>query len=92
ELTKLHEEVRRGTATELAQWAEGGVKGELVLVIEGAAEASADPDAALAQVLELVAGGTRLKDAAATVSMQTGLSQRDLYEGALAAKQGNTRE
>src|SRR5690606_2210670 len=29
ELTKLYEEVRRGTAAELAEWAEGGVKGEL---------------------------------------------------------------
>lgn len=92
ELTKLHEEVRRGTAAELGPWAEGGVKGELVLVVAGAAEASVDPADALAQVHKLVADGVRLKDAAATVSAQSGLSQRDLYEAALAAKQGVTRE
>lgn len=92
ELTKLHEEVRRGTAAELAAWAADGVRGELVIVIEGAAEASVDPADAVARVLTLVADGTRLKDAAATVSARTGLSQRDLYEGALAAKQARDRQ
>src|SRR5690606_31325960 len=37
ELTKLYEEVRRGTASELAAWAEAGVKGEIVVVVSGAA-------------------------------------------------------
>src|SRR5690606_40591634 len=36
ELTKLYEEVRRGTATELVAWAEAGVRGEIVIVVEGA--------------------------------------------------------
>src|SRR5690606_37271304 len=31
ELTKLHEEVRRGTASELADWADAGVRGEIVI-------------------------------------------------------------
>ncbi|MCL2516660.1 MAG: 16S rRNA (cytidine(1402)-2'-O)-methyltransferase, partial [Microbacteriaceae bacterium] len=57
ELTKLHEEVRRGTAAELAVWAEGGVRGEIVIVAEGAAEVVVDFDAGLAQTLELVASG-----------------------------------
>ncbi|RKZ12680.1 hypothetical protein DRQ32_03155 [bacterium] len=36
ELTKLHEEVRRGTAAELlARYGKGSVKGEIVLVLEG---------------------------------------------------------
>lgn len=92
ELTKLHEEVRRGTATELAEWAEGGVKGEIVIVVEPAAPTSVDPADGVARVQQLVADGTRLKDAAAEVAAATGLSQRDLYEGALAAKQGKTAE
>ena len=92
ELTKLHEEVRRGTAPELAEWAEGGVKGEIVIVIEPAATTSVDPADAVARVQQLVADGTRLKDATAEVAAATGLSQRDLYEGALAAKQGKTAE
>src|SRR5690606_28019620 len=85
ELTKLFEEVKRGTATELAEWAAGGVKGEIVLVIEGAAPVAASLDDGVTQVLALVASGTRLKDAAAEVADATGLGKRDLYEGALAA-------
>ena len=68
ELTKLFEEVKRGTATELAEWAAGGVKGEIVLVIEGAAPVAASLDDGVTQVLALVASGTRLKDAAAEVA------------------------
>ena len=36
ELTKTYEEIRRGTLAELAAWAEGGVLGEVTLVVEGA--------------------------------------------------------
>lgn len=86
ELTKLHEEVVRGTAAELADWAAGGVRGEIVLVVAGAPERAADPEAAVERVLELVAGGARLKDASAEVAAGTGLSRRDLYEQALAAR------
>jgi 16S rRNA (cytidine1402-2'-O)-methyltransferase len=86
ELTKLYEEVVRGTVSELAAWADGGVRGEIVLVVEGAAHvAVAFPDAVI-QVLELVRTGTRLKDAAGEVSGQTGHSSRELYQAALALK------
>ncbi|MCM3780164.1 16S rRNA (cytidine(1402)-2'-O)-methyltransferase [Microbacterium hydrocarbonoxydans] len=86
ELTKLYEEVRRGTASELAEWAAGGVKGEIVVVVEGAARRSVSADDALGQVQELVASGIRLKDACAEVAAATGLSSRDLYQSALAAR------
>jgi 16S rRNA (cytidine1402-2'-O)-methyltransferase len=86
ELTKLHEEVRRGTLAELTAWAEGGVRGEICLVVGGAAAEASDPDSALARVQSLAASGTRLKDAAALVAGETGLSRRDLYERALAAR------
>lgn len=86
ELTKLYEEVRRGTASELVTWAEGGVKGEIVVVVEGAAPVEVSGDDALAQVQALVADGIRLKDAAAEVAAATGLSSRDLYQAALAAR------
>jgi len=84
ELTKLYEEVRRGTASELAAWAEAGVKGEIVVVVSGAEPVAASPEDALAQVQALVASGTRLKDACAEVAAATGLSSRDLYQAALA--------
>ena len=86
ELTKLHEEVKRGTASELAAYFAEGARGEICLVVEGAAPATADLAAGVAQVLAMVAAGERLKEAAAEVAEQTGLSRRDLYEGALAAR------
>lgn len=86
ELTKLYEEVTRGTAAELAQWAAQGVRGEICVVVAGATARNADPAHALAQVLALVAGGMRLKDAAAEVAEATGLGKRDLYQAALAAR------
>ncbi|HEU5222633.1 MAG TPA: 16S rRNA (cytidine(1402)-2'-O)-methyltransferase [Candidatus Lumbricidophila sp.] len=86
ELTKLHEEVRRGPLGELAEWAAEGVRGEVCLVVGGAAEVAADPESAVEQVVAMVARGIRLKDAAAEVAAATGLSKRDLYEAALAQK------
>jgi 16S rRNA (cytidine1402-2'-O)-methyltransferase len=86
ELTKLHEEVRRGTAAELAAYFAEGARGEICIVVEGAAPATSDLPTGIAQVLALVAGGLRLKEAASEVAEQTGLSKRDLYEGALAHK------
>lgn len=83
ELTKLHEEVRRGTAAELASWAAEGVKGEIVLVVEGASPARASASDAVAEVRRLVADGRRLKEAAAEVAAATGRSKRELYEAAL---------
>ncbi len=86
ELTKMFEEVRRGTAAELAAWAAAGVRGEICVVVEGAAAAVVDLDSAVGQVLTLVASGTRLKDAAGEVADATGLGKRDLYQAALAVR------
>lgn len=86
ELTKLHEEVARGTAAELAEKFTDGARGEICLVVAGAAPATSDLPAGIAQVRALVDGGFRLKEAAAEVAEATGLSRRDLYEGALGAR------
>lgn len=86
ELTKLHEEIRRGTAAEVAEHFRDGSRGEIVLVVAGAEPATASLEDGIARVVSLVAAGSRLKDAAAEVSEATGLSRRDLYEGALAAR------
>jgi 16S rRNA (cytidine1402-2'-O)-methyltransferase len=86
ELTKLHEEVVRGTATELARRFADGARGEISIVVDGAAPATSDLPTGVARVLALVDGGLRLKEAAAEVAEQTGLSKRDLYEGALAGR------
>ncbi|MGT2426323.1 16S rRNA (cytidine(1402)-2'-O)-methyltransferase [Amnibacterium kyonggiense] len=86
ELTKRYEEVVRGTVAEVAAWAADGVRGEVVVVLAGAAPAAADADDALAAVLALVAGGAKLKDATAEVAARTGLSRKALYDAALAAR------
>lgn len=86
ELTKLHEETARGTLDELVAWADGGVRGELVIVVAGAPERTVSAEDALEQVRALVAGGSRMKDAAREVAAATGLSSRDLYQAALAAR------
>jgi 16S rRNA (cytidine1402-2'-O)-methyltransferase len=85
ELTKTYEEVRRGGLAELAAWAADGVRGEITVVVAGA-ERGADPDAALAQVLALVADGTRLKDACREVSATSGVPTKQLYAAALDAR------
>ena len=86
ELTKLHEEVARGTLAELTAWAEAGVRGELVIVVAGAPAREVAFRDAVTQVLELVRGGMRLKAAAAEVSGETGHSSRELYQAALAVR------
>ncbi|CAN5153129.1 16S rRNA (cytidine(1402)-2'-O)-methyltransferase [soil metagenome] len=86
ELTKLYEEVVRGTATEVAERFAEGARGEIVLVVAGAPPTSASFDDGVARVQALVASGTRLKDASAEVAEHTGLSRRDLYEAALKAR------
>ncbi|WP_431279986.1 16S rRNA (cytidine(1402)-2'-O)-methyltransferase [Leifsonia poae] len=91
ELTKMFEEVKRGTASELAEWAEAGVRGEIVVVIDGAPERTVDLETGVTQVLELVSSGTRLKDAAAEVAEATGLGKRDLYQAALDRRTGTTQ-
>lgn len=86
ELTKFYEEVVRGTVAEVAAWAEGGVRGEVVVVLAGVPPVAADSDDALAQVQALVAGGAKLKDATAEVATATGLSRKSLYDAALASR------
>ncbi|MFT4232807.1 MAG: 16S rRNA (cytidine(1402)-2'-O)-methyltransferase, partial [Leucobacter sp.] len=87
ELTKLHEEVRRGTLDELAAWAAEGVRGEIVLVVAGAPPTAASPEAALGEVQRRVAAGERLKDATRAVAEATGLPSRELYAAALKARE-----
>jgi len=83
ELTKTHEEVRRGTLAELAVWAAGGLLGEITFVVEGAPAArgtgAGDVSAAVAEVARRVAGGLSRKDAIAAVAAETGVPRNLLY-------------
>ena len=86
ELTKTHEEVRRGGLGELAAWAEGGVLGEVTLVVGGAVGPASDVGTELPGILERVAAGERLKDVCGEVAAATGLSRKALYDAAVAAR------
>ena len=83
ELTKTHEEVRRGALPELAAWADGEVRGEVTLVVAGATPGTADLAEAVRAVRELTAQGRRLKPAVAEVAHRRGVAKNQLYEQAL---------
>ena len=84
ELTKLHEEVLRGRASEvLASIVDRDVKGEVAVVIEGAATPEADLATLVAEARALVAKGSRKRDAAATVARGTGIATGDVYAALL---------
>ena len=87
ELTKLHEETRRTTLGEAADYyAANPPKGEFVLVVAGAQQetgAAVTLEEGVEQVLALREQGMRLKDAAREVAEHTGLSKNELYTAAL---------
>ena len=87
ELTKLHEEVRRGTLAELAEWAADGVLGEITVVLAGATP-EVDLASLVIEAMALVDEGMRVKDAcAAVVGAHPGApSRRDLYDAVLRAR------
>ncbi|ORC15434.1 MULTISPECIES: 16S rRNA (cytidine(1402)-2'-O)-methyltransferase [Rothia] len=91
ELTKMHEEIARGTLEELIGWAESKqMRGEIAIVVEGAPAPEAQEAENLTDlVLELVAGGLRLKEACARVAESHGVSKRDLYQAVLETKKEN---
>jgi 16S rRNA (cytidine1402-2'-O)-methyltransferase len=83
ELTKTHEEVRRGTLAELVAWATAGVLGEVTLVVAGAdpvaAPALSEADL-VARVAELETDGMTRRDAIAEVARATGARRREVYD------------
>lgn len=82
ELTKTHEEVRRGPLADLVAWAADGVRGEVTVVVAGATAAAADtdPDSLRAAVADREAAGTSRKDAIAEVARATGVPKREVYQ------------
>ena len=88
ELTKLHEEVRRGPITEMLEHFTSP-RGEFVLVVAGAAagavagnrqdESGQPEDAALQQLSQLRRSGARARDAVAEVVTSTGLPRKEVY-------------
>jgi len=81
ELTKLHEELRRGTLAELAVWASAGVKGEVVVVVDGADTSVDLSDGELAERLRsALAEGCSKRDAVDRVVAATGARRGRVYD------------
>ncbi len=80
ELTKLHEEVRRGSVGELADhYGASAARGEIVLVLGASSPAEPRREEALGAVRELIAAGARVRPAAAAVAKLTGMRPNELY-------------
>ena len=83
ELTKTHEEVRRGSLADLVSWAEDGVRGEVTIVVCGAAPVAAvadDPEALRAAVSDLEEEGMSRKDAIVETARLAGVPKRTVYD------------
>jgi 16S rRNA (cytidine1402-2'-O)-methyltransferase len=82
ELTKTHEEVRRGPLAELVAWAGEGVRGEVTIVVAGvsASPVAADVDSLRRAVADLEAAGEPRKDAIKTVAARAGVPKRTVYD------------
>jgi 16S rRNA (cytidine1402-2'-O)-methyltransferase len=91
ELTKLHEELARGTLSELAERYRDGARGEVTIVVAGAPPVSADAPAPApvdldVRIAELAAAGHSTRDIATQLARETGLPRRHVY--ALASRKG----
>lgn len=83
ELTKIHEEVIRTTLCAAAEkYADGALKGEMVIIVEGAEPPKSEeitPEQAAAMAMELVEAGTPKSEAARLTAKKTGLKKGDIY-------------
>jgi 16S rRNA (cytidine1402-2'-O)-methyltransferase len=88
ELTKTHEEIRRGGLGELAEWAAGEVRGEITLVVGGApaTPVAAGAEELAAEVAERERAGQPRKEAIAEVARRRGVPKRVVFDAVVAAK------
>jgi 16S rRNA (cytidine1402-2'-O)-methyltransferase len=83
ELTKTHEEVRRGSLQSLVEWAALGVRGEVTIVVTGSSGESSlasDPASLRLAVADAEGVGMSRKDAIQDVSKRAGLPKREVYD------------
>jgi 16S rRNA (cytidine1402-2'-O)-methyltransferase len=83
ELTKTHEEVRRGGLGDLAAWAGEGMRGEVTIVVSGAvatASVASDADSLRVAVAAAEESGTSRRDAIRAVATSAGVPKRTVYD------------
>lgn len=82
ELTKTHEEVRRGPLADLVEWAAEGIRGEVTIVVGGVPpgpEIATDEASLRAAVGEREAAGVTRKEAIVDVAKLAGVPKREVY-------------
>ena len=89
ELTKKFEHTERGTLDELLAWAAEEPRGEMVIVLAGAATELRDISTLVKDVLDLAETGVGLKQAVAEIAEITKVSKSELYQLALDARKSN---
>lgn len=90
ELTKLHEEVARGSLQELAERFTEGTRGEVTLVIGGSPRgecAEFDQEGLEAEIRAMVASGKSAREVAAALAPRAKLPKREIYARALAVRE-----
>lgn len=86
ELTKLHEEIWRGTLAEAVAWSAQGVRGEVVVVVEGAPARRVRRAQAARPSDEAARSGRSTRDLARALVEEQGLDRRAAYQQALALR------
>ena len=94
ELTKLHEEFLRGTASEIISVLEERtkVKGEITLLIGGGERDRFNPEEALGHVSELLTSGIDRMDAMKQTAREFGVSKREIYRLVEQARFGTNKD
>jgi 16S rRNA (cytidine1402-2'-O)-methyltransferase len=90
ELTKLHEEVWRGSLAAAVEWvATEPPRGEWVIVLAGAPALDVTDDEIRTRLLGLMGAGADRRDAVAEVTTELGVGRRRVYDLALALRRLN---
>jgi 16S rRNA (cytidine1402-2'-O)-methyltransferase len=92
ELTKLHEEVVRGSLGELAERFDSQVRGEVTVVVGGAAaeEGACDPVYLDDAIRERIAAGRSSREIAEELARDTGLPRREVYARVVALREDDS--
>jgi len=94
ELSKLYETARLTRLGELLEWGRGDAqqqKGEIVLVVRGAENASSADGTAAEEVLRTLLHELSLKQAVTLAAKLTGMNRNRLYEAALRLQEGRAK-
>jgi 16S rRNA (cytidine1402-2'-O)-methyltransferase len=94
ELTKMHQEILRGSLSSVKEETAGReMKGEVVVVVEGAGERdrpAGDTEEAVRLAASFVTGGARKREAARRAAAETGVPARRIYEALVWSDEAET--